>query len=125
MPLDKIAQQAARHKQPQVLEWYYIQGWKPPPESFNGRFFLAAITGASPAIFQVLLKHDWNLNAHESEACSDTLATAVIAGDYDFAKWLLEHDHRTTPYDPVHRPSVITNNSSWRDGINRYVETAT
>ena len=108
MSLDQIAQQAARDKQPQILEWCYAQGWAPPPESLNNRFFLAALTGASPAIFQVLVDHGWDLNAHESEACGDALASAVMDGYYDFAKWLLEHGHRATPHDPVHGPSAIS-----------------
>jgi hypothetical protein len=108
MSLDKIAQQAARKGQPQVLEWCYTQGWAPLRESFNDPFFLAAITGESIAIFQVLLDHGWDLNAQESEACGDALASAVIGGSYDFAKWLLGHGHRVTPHDPVHGPSSIS-----------------
>jgi ankyrin repeat protein len=108
MSLDKIAQEAARKKQPQILEWCYDQGWAPPRESFNDPFFFAAITGESIAIFQVLLDHGWDLNAHESEACGDLLASAVIWGSYDFAKWLLEHGHRVDPHDPVHGPSSLS-----------------
>ena len=96
--LDEVVIQAAQHKRPQVLEWCYDQGWAPPPESDNDRFFLAAINGASRAVFRVLVDHGWDLNTHESETCGDTLTSSVIGDHYDFAKWLFEHVielHRT------------------------------
>ncbi|KAH8731403.1 ankyrin repeat-containing domain protein [Phaeosphaeriaceae sp. PMI808] len=108
MSLEKIAQQAAQYKQPQILEWCCAQGWAPPPKSSNNQFFISAITGASPTIFQVLVDHGWDLNAHESEACGDDLASAVMDGSYDFAKWLLKYGHRATPHDPIHGPSAIS-----------------
>lgn len=106
--LDDIAKQAAQHKQPQVLSWCYVQGWEPPRKSNNHPFFLAALYGASPAVFQVLVDHGWDLNAHESETLGDALASAVMWGQYEFAKWLLEHGHRATPHDPMYGECAIT-----------------
>lgn len=108
MPLEEVAKQAARDKQPDVLEWCYSQGWYPPPESLNDNFFIAVLDGMSPAIFQVLFNHGWDSNAHESEACGDALASAVISGEYECAKWLLEQGHRSTPHDPMHGETAIT-----------------
>jgi hypothetical protein len=31
--LEKIAQTAAEHVEPEILEWCFTQGWAPPPES--------------------------------------------------------------------------------------------
>jgi hypothetical protein len=106
--LEKIAQTAAEHVEPEILEWCFTQGWAPPPESFNGDLFFAAISGASPAIFQILLDHGWNFDAHDSESCGDTLASAIMNEDYEFTKWLLEHGHRVTPHDPIYGPSALS-----------------
>lgn len=95
--LEEIAREAARDKQPQILEWCYTKGWAPKVPSFNDGFFSAACSGASPAVFQVLLDHGWDLNAHESEYSGDALACAVTYDNYEFAKWLLEHGHKATP----------------------------
>jgi hypothetical protein len=97
MSLEEIASQAAQDKKPRVLEWCYSQGWKPKQPSFNYDFFSCAKSGASPAVFQVLLDHGWDFNAHESEYSGDALSYAVQSRDYGFAKWLLEHGHRATP----------------------------
>jgi hypothetical protein len=62
--LDEIAHQAARDNQPEILECCYSRGWTPPSQYLNNRFFLAAITEASPPVFQVLVDQGWDLNAH-------------------------------------------------------------
>jgi ankyrin repeat protein len=108
MSVEMIAREAAEHSQPAILEWCFAQGWEPHRKSYNDQFFLSAATGASPAIFQMLIDHGWDINGHETEACGDALACAVMTGDYDFAKWLLEHGHRATPIDPYHGPSSIS-----------------
>ncbi|KAL6708066.1 hypothetical protein ACN47E_003500 [Coniothyrium glycines] len=113
-PLDKIAQEAAQANQPKILERCFEQGWAPPQASFNHPFFFAANTGASPAIFAVLVSHGWDLNAHDSETSGDSLASAIMHGHYDFAQWLLAHGHRATPHDPVHGPSAIST-TVWQD----------
>jgi hypothetical protein len=107
LSLEEVAKQAARDKQPQVLEWCYTQGWKHPEESFNNDFFITAVDGGIP-IFQVLLDHGWKINAHHSEACGDALNCAVTSGDYDFAKWLLDHGHDATPSEGIHGPNVLS-----------------
>lgn len=108
MTLEEIAKHAARHGQPQIMQWCCDQGWRPPRESFNGDFFKSAIFGASPAIFQILIDHGFDLHAHDSEDFGDALAYAVGWEEYEFAKWLLEHGHRPTPHDPYHGPSTIS-----------------
>jgi hypothetical protein len=86
MSVEEIAKHAARHKQPQILIWCYERGWAPPRTSYNNEFFLAAVTGASPTIFQILVDRGWDLNGHETESCGDALACAISSGEYDFAK---------------------------------------
>ena len=108
MTLEEIAKCAAEHGQPQIMQWCCDQGWRPPRESFNSEFFSFAVSGASPAVFQILIDHGFDLNAHENEFHGDALACAVMDGDYNFAKWLLEHGHRSTPNDPYHGPSGIS-----------------
>jgi ankyrin repeat protein len=49
-----------------------------------------------------------DLNAHKNEFHGDALACAVMNNSYNFAKWLLEHGHRSTPNDPYHGPSAIS-----------------
>lgn len=105
--LYEVACEAARRNQPQILEWCYSQGWAPPPESFNDRFFVAATAGASPAIFQVLVDHGFNLNAHDTELFGDALSIAVSDGHYDLAEWLLEHGHRVTPEGSYYRQPLV------------------
>ncbi|KAF1971715.1 hypothetical protein BU23DRAFT_555570 [Bimuria novae-zelandiae CBS 107.79] len=108
MALEEIASQVTQHGQPRIVQWCCDQGFRPPRESLNSEFFSSAVVGASPAVFQVLVDHGFDLNAHESEACSDALACAVMSGEYEFAKWLLEHGDRATPHDPYHGPSAIS-----------------
>ena len=85
MALEGIARHAAQHRQPQILQWCYDQGWSPPQKSLNSAFFTSAVTGKSPAIFQILIDHGFDLNAHENEAHGDALACAVMCGDYELA----------------------------------------
>jgi hypothetical protein len=108
MSLGEIATKAAQFRQPQVLEWCYTQGWTYPAESFNSNFFIYAASGASSAIFQVMVDHSWALNDHYTEHCGDRLAIAIIGGEYDFAKWLLKHGHDSTPRGGIHGPEPIT-----------------
>jgi hypothetical protein len=108
MSLEEVAKQAAQHKQPHILEWCYAHSWTHAAESFNSNFFIHAASGASSAIFQVLVDHGWDLNAHYTEYCGDALAMAIMGGEYDFAKWLLEHRHDSTPRGGIHGPEPIT-----------------
>lgn len=107
MSRDEISKQAARKGQPKILEWCYTQGWRPSSPSFNDKFFSAVCSGASTDIFQVLLDHGWDLNAHQSEAGGDALASAIMGEDYELAKWLLEHGHRQTPVDGIHGDGAV------------------
>jgi len=107
MSLDEISKEAARKGQPTILEWCYTQGWKPKSPSFNDKFFSAVCSGASIDIFQVLLDHGWDLNAHESETGGDALASAIMDENYNLAKWLLEHGHRPTPVDGIHGDGAV------------------
>jgi hypothetical protein len=102
MSLEEIAKQAAKYKQPHVLEWYYGQGWIRRAEPFNNDFFIWAA-----AIFQVLVGHGWDLNAHYTETCGDALACAIEGGEYEFVKWLLEHGHDSTPSESLHGAYAI------------------
>ncbi|KAF1958274.1 ankyrin [Byssothecium circinans] len=90
------------------MQWCCDQGWRPPRKSFNSDFVTSAVTGASLTIFQILIDHGFDLNDHENELHGDALACAVMNGHYNFAKWLLEHGHRSTPDDPYHGPSAIS-----------------
>lgn len=116
MSVDKIAQKAARHGQPKILEWCFSQGWSHPKESLNSEFVIEANCGASPAVFQVLLNHGWDLNAHHHESVGDSLCSAVWAHEYEFAKWLLEHGHNPTPIDGYHGPSALYSTVDPEDG---------
>lgn len=107
MSLEQIAKQAARKGQPQILEWCYSQGWNPKSPSFNDEFFMEVCSGASTAIFQVLLDHAWDLNAHETEASGDALASAIMNDNYELAKWLLQHGHRANPKDGIYGDSAV------------------
>ena len=96
----KIAREAARKGQPDILQWCFDKGFKAPPESFNNDFYHAACAGRSPACFQVLFNHGFDLNAHESEYMGDALVEATREGDVEFTRFLLEHgqdpnSHRT------------------------------
>lgn len=88
--LDEIAQQAARHAQPELLEWCFQQGFTFPADSMNNPFYHAAIEGRSPAIFQVLLNHGFDLNAHWSEYLGDALVAACIDGTTPLVRFLLK-----------------------------------
>ncbi|KAH6321384.1 hypothetical protein HBI38_104360 [Parastagonospora nodorum] len=107
MSLDEIARKAARKGQPTILEWCYTQGWKPKSPSFNDKFFSEVCSGASTDIFKVLLEYGWDLNAHQSEASGDALASAITGNNYDLAKWLLEHGHRPTPVDGIYGDGAV------------------
>jgi hypothetical protein len=102
-----IAIEAANHDQPAILEWCYAQGWKPSLDTEFDPFYSAAMFSASPKIFQVMLDHGWDINHFQSMNCGDTLGWTIAGGQYDFAKWLLEHGHNPTPSDPLHGPSSI------------------
>lgn len=107
--LDDIAIHSAEAKKPEVLRWCYSQGWThPPKDSLNDRFYLAAICRPTPELFQVLLDHGFDLNAHTTETLGDALAVAVMSNDHDFAKWLLEHGHKANPHEPMHGDCSIT-----------------
>jgi len=106
--IEEIAKEAARQGSPKILEWCFTAGWYPPPKSYNGGFFLAVVSGASIDIFQTLINHGWDINGHETESCGDALACAIQDGDYNLARWLLEHGHRATPQDPYHGPGSLS-----------------
>lgn len=99
IPLKEIARQAASNGQAKIVEWCYSQGWAAKSPSFNDTFYICAIDGASPAVFEVLMSHGWDINAHETETVGDALACAISSDNYNFAKWLLDHGHRSTPRD--------------------------
>ncbi|KAJ8113538.1 hypothetical protein OPT61_g4349 [Boeremia exigua] len=102
LALNDIAIHAAKAKRPQILEWCYAQGWKTLPESLNDDFYVAAMCSSSTDIFQVLLNHGWEINKHKTETLGDALSSAAMYGEYDFAKWLLEHGHEVNPCEPMH-----------------------
>ncbi|KAF2440025.1 ankyrin [Karstenula rhodostoma CBS 690.94] len=104
IPLEEIARHAALYGQPVIMQWCCDQGWRPPRETLNSEFITSAVYGASPAIWQIMIDHGLDLNAHENEIFGDPLSTAVICGHYDLAKWLLEHGHRSTPKDRSYVP---------------------
>ncbi len=110
--LNDIAIHAAKSEQPRVLEWCYSRGWAPPPESLNDDFYVAAMSSSSIDVLQVLLNHGWDMNAHTTETIGDALASAVMYGEYDFAKWLLEHGHKVNPQEPMHGGCSITSTLS-------------
>lgn len=89
--LNEIAQQAARHAQPSVLEWCFQQSFTFPADSLNDSFYHGAISGRSPAIFQVLLNHGFDLSAHWSEYLGDALVVACVDGDVPLARFLLKN----------------------------------
>lgn len=89
--LDEIAQQAALHGRPSVLEWCFQQGFTFPAESLNHSLYHAAIAGKSPAIFQVLLDHGFDLNAHWTEYFGDALVAACGDGNIPLVRFLLEN----------------------------------
>jgi ankyrin repeat protein len=119
MTLEEIAKHAAKHGQPQIMQWCCDQGWRPPQESLNNDFIFSAVSGASPTIFQILINHGLDLNAHENEIHGDALASAVMNGHYDFAKWLLEHGHRSTPNDPLYGVDSAISWTICGDGANQ------
>jgi ankyrin repeat protein len=108
LALNDIAIHASKAKQPQILEWCYSRGWAPPPESLNDDFYVAAMSSSSTDVFQVLLNHGWDINAHKTGTIGDALASAVMYGEYDFAKWLLEHGHKVNPNEPMYGGCSIT-----------------
>ncbi|KAJ4983480.1 hypothetical protein SVAN01_11043 [Stagonosporopsis vannaccii] len=112
LALNDIAIHAAKANQPQILEWCYSQGWVPPAESLNDDFYVAAMNSSSPDVFQVLINHGWNMNAHRTGTIGDALASAIMYGEYDFAKWLLEHGHKVNPHEPMHGGCSITSTLS-------------
>ncbi|KAL1968185.1 hypothetical protein VTN77DRAFT_2020 [Rasamsonia byssochlamydoides] len=89
--LQKIAQSAARHGHADLLEWCFSQGLSFPAESVNHDLYHAACDGGSPAIFQVLVNHGTDLNAHWSEYDGDALVVAARTGNVPLARFLLEH----------------------------------
>ncbi|KAH7410380.1 ankyrin repeat-containing domain protein [Phaeosphaeria sp. MPI-PUGE-AT-0046c] len=106
--LEEIARQAASSGQADIIEWCYTQGWAPKSPSFNDRFYICTIDGASPTVFQVLINHGWDINAHETETVGDALACAISTENYNFAKWLLDHGHRPTPIDSNYGNSSVS-----------------
>ncbi|OAK94758.1 ankyrin [Phaeosphaeriaceae sp. SRC1lsM3a] len=108
MSLEEVAQKAASNGQADIIEWCYSQGWAAKSPSFNDDFYICAIDGASPAVFQVLINHGWDINAHETETVGDALTCAISSENYDFAKWLLDHGHRSTPIDGNYGNSSVS-----------------
>lgn len=89
--LDEIAQQAARHALPELLEWCFQRGFTFPADSMNNPFYHAVVEGTSPAVFQVLLKRGFDLNAHWSEYLGDALVAACMDGNIPLVRFLLEN----------------------------------
>ncbi|KAF3001785.1 hypothetical protein E8E13_001564 [Curvularia kusanoi] len=102
--LEAIAKYAAKENQAQVLEWCYAKGWTPSTDDLNEPFFIAAICNPSIEFWQVLLNHGYDMNAYTTETLGDALASAVMFGEHDFAKWLLEHGHKVNPREPTIQP---------------------
>jgi ankyrin repeat protein len=62
-----------------------------PSTSLNNEVYEDACYAYSIPLFEVLLSHGLDLNAHSSEYCGDVLDLASPPGDVQPAKWLLEH----------------------------------
>lgn len=108
IPVHDIAKEAANAAQPAILEWCYTKGWYPAPTTLNDKFFCCVLDGKSPAVYETLMNHGWDINGHESEACGDALYCAIYDGDYDLAKWLLEHGHNPTPKEAYHDSDILS-----------------
>ncbi|PMD18278.1 hypothetical protein NA56DRAFT_249287 [Hyaloscypha hepaticicola] len=91
--LHAIALQAIKFSHPAILTWCFTQGLRLPDSSINNDLYLAACTSQSIPIFQVLVDHGFDLNAHTSEVigCGTALVAAAFRGNLEFAAWLLEH----------------------------------
>ncbi|KAF1851150.1 ankyrin [Cucurbitaria berberidis CBS 394.84] len=119
MTLEDIATHAAARGKPSIMQWCCDQGWRPPRESFNSNFVSHAVYGESPSIFQILIDNGLDLNAHENELHGDPLASAVENGNYNFAKWLLEHGHRSTPNDSIFGDDTAIVSTIYADRANQ------
>jgi ankyrin repeat protein len=89
--LKSIAISAAKSNQPEILTWCLSQGYSLPSQSLNNELYHAACDSQSIAIFQVLVNHGFDLNAHTSEMyyCGTALVAACMHGNLELAKWLL------------------------------------
>ena len=98
--ISQIAKEAAKNGHGDILEWCFTKGFQVPSKSTNNEFYHAACSGHSPDVFQVLINHGFDLNAHESEYMGDALVEATRSGDVEFTRFLLDHGqdpntHRT------------------------------
>ncbi|KAI1463480.1 ankyrin repeat-containing protein [Daldinia caldariorum] len=90
--LAKTAERAARRAQITILDWCFRAGLAVPQgETLNNELYDQACFSRSPAVFEVLAAHGWDLNAHHSEFVGDALSLAAYHGDTALAEFLLEH----------------------------------
>jgi ankyrin repeat protein len=91
--LHAIALQAIKSAHPDILSWCLAQGLRLPESSINNDLYFAACSSQSIPIFQVLVDHGFDLNAHTSEVigCGTALVAAAFHQNLEFASWLLEH----------------------------------
>lgn len=104
--LNEMAKHAARHGQPQILQWCCAQGWRPSRDaciqSSIGNYFTFDMASSAITIFQILVEHGMDIK--QRAGWGDVLHLAILFDRYEFAEWLLEHGHppkaRGVPEEP-------------------------
>jgi hypothetical protein len=91
--LKRIAIEAAKSNQPEILTWCFSQGYSLPSQSQNSEFYHAACDSQSTPIFRVLIDNGFDLNTHTSEfyGYGTPLVAACVHGNLDLARFLLEN----------------------------------
>ena len=87
----EIACIAARTDRPELLTFCFEQGFQVENGSMNSPLLHAANGGQSVPVFQVLLRHGWDVNTNWSEFDGDSLVAACYHGNAPLVQFLLEN----------------------------------
>lgn len=100
--LPKIAEHAAAKGRSRIIEWCLEEGFRFKQPSFNDDFYHKVCEGRSLDVFEVLIRHGFDLNAHESEYMGDALVTSTREGDVELTHFLLEHGHNPNTHNTIY-----------------------
>ena len=91
--VEYIAEQAAGRAQTEILNWCFHDAGMtlPPGETLNYELYHQACYSGSPAVFEVLVAHGLDLNAHKSEFVGDGLGLAAYHGNVALVRFLLDN----------------------------------
>lgn len=95
--LTRIAEQATRHNQPDILSWAFTQGLVVAVAStyteniMDSRIYTFACLARSLPIWKLLVAHGMPIAQHHDESLGDIISTAVYDQDIDILQFALEN----------------------------------